>query len=88
MQLRPAGIQGFQQLVDAAITFEDDYKQVQEDRKKRAKLEPKKFHPNKPTPNLSFKPRFRPDRNQTNQGFQNPRKNIICSNCGPGTHEE
>jgi hypothetical protein len=29
--------------VDAAITFEDDYRQVQEERKKRAKLEPRKF---------------------------------------------
>jgi hypothetical protein len=45
--------------VDAAITFEDDYRQVQEERKKRAKLEPRKFQTNKPSTNLSFKPRFR-----------------------------
>ena len=55
MQLRPAAIQTFQQLVDAAITFEDDYKQVQEERRKRAKIETKKFQPNKPKPNVSFK---------------------------------
>jgi hypothetical protein len=41
IQMRPFGAQGFQKLVDAAITFEDDYRQVQEERKKRARLEPK-----------------------------------------------
>jgi hypothetical protein len=41
IQMRPFSAQGFQKLVDAAITFEDDYRQVQEERKKRARLEPK-----------------------------------------------
>ena len=86
MQLRPAAIQTFQQLVNAAITFEDDYKQVQEERKKHAKLEPERFQPNKPTPTVSFKPRFQSDRNTSNQGLQNPGKRIICGNCGVPGH--
>src|SRR4051812_22081783 len=36
MQLRLANKQTYQQLLVAAITFEDDYKNVQEDRRKRA----------------------------------------------------
>jgi rRNA maturation protein Rpf1 len=48
----------FQELVDAAITMEDDFKQVQEERRKKAKLEPKGTPENKVTPNLQFKSRF------------------------------
>src|SRR3954468_13349188 len=43
MQLRLANKQTYQQLLDAAITFEDDYKNVQEDRRKRAKKETKRI---------------------------------------------
>src|SRR3954451_1140236 len=39
MQLRLARTVEFQELVDAPITFEDDYKLVQEDRRNRARLE-------------------------------------------------
>jgi hypothetical protein len=45
----------FQELVDAAITMEDNFKQVQEERRKRAKFEPKKFINTKPNTNLSLK---------------------------------
>ena len=38
MQLRLTRVQEFQELIDTAITFEDDYKQVQEERRKRAKI--------------------------------------------------
>ncbi|KAK1642778.1 hypothetical protein QYE76_060583 [Lolium multiflorum] len=41
MQLRLARTAEFQELIDSAITFEDDYRQVQEDRRKRAR-EPRK----------------------------------------------
>jgi hypothetical protein len=40
MQLRMLKAKDFQELVDASITMEDDFKQVQEDRRKKAKLEP------------------------------------------------
>src|SRR3954464_13530092 len=43
MQLRLANKQTYQQLLDTAITFEDDYKNVQEDRRKRAKKETKRI---------------------------------------------
>jgi hypothetical protein len=56
MQLRMLKAADFQELVDAAITMVDDFKQVQEERKKKAKLEPKKYPINKPTIDLSFKP--------------------------------
>jgi hypothetical protein len=53
MQLRMLKAADFQELVDAAITMEDDFKQVQEERRKKAKLEPRKYPSNKPTPDLS-----------------------------------
>jgi hypothetical protein len=57
MQLRMLKAVDFQELVDVDITMEDDFKQVQEERRKKAKLEPRRFPASKPTTNLSFKPR-------------------------------
>jgi hypothetical protein len=57
MQLRMLKAADFQELVDAAITMEDDFKEVQKERRKKAKLEPRKYLVNKPTTDLSFKPR-------------------------------
>ncbi|KAK1645131.1 hypothetical protein QYE76_062936 [Lolium multiflorum] len=39
---------------------EEKIRQVQEDRRKRARIEPRKYPVSKPTPDRSFKPRFRP----------------------------
>ncbi|KAK1650342.1 hypothetical protein QYE76_068147 [Lolium multiflorum] len=88
MQLRLAQTTEFQELIDATITFEDDYKQVQEDRRKRARIEPRKYTVTKPTPDRSFKPRYRPTGNQYNRGGQNqnPRNQIICHNYGQKGH--
>ncbi|KAK1649152.1 hypothetical protein QYE76_066957 [Lolium multiflorum] len=60
MQLRLAQTAEFQELIDAAITFEDDYRQVQEERRKRDRIEPRQYPITKPTPDRSFKPRFGP----------------------------
>jgi hypothetical protein len=57
MQLRMLKAADFQELVDAAITMEDDFKQVQEERQKKAKLEPRRFPLSKPPTDLNFKPR-------------------------------
>ncbi|KAK1668048.1 hypothetical protein QYE76_056207 [Lolium multiflorum] len=88
MQLRLARTAEFQELIDSAITFEDDYRQVQEDRRKKARIEPRKYPVSKPTPDRSFKPRFRPTGNQYNRGGQNqnPRNQIICNSCGQRGH--
>ncbi|KAK1628506.1 hypothetical protein QYE76_002821 [Lolium multiflorum] len=89
MQLRLARTAEFQELIDSAITFEDDYRQVQEDRRKRARIEPRKYPISKPTPDRSFKPRYRPTTgNQYNRGgqSQNPISQIICNNCGLKGH--
>ncbi|KAK1573894.1 hypothetical protein QYE76_027003 [Lolium multiflorum] len=51
------------QLVDAAITLEDDFKQLQEEKRKKAKFEPKRFVSNKPNTSLSFKPRYNNNNN-------------------------
>jgi hypothetical protein len=64
MQLRMLRANEFQELVDAAITLEDDFKQVQEEKRKKAKFEPKKFVSNKPNTNLTFKPRYNPNNNR------------------------
>jgi hypothetical protein len=56
MQLRMLKAADFQELVDATITMEDDFKQVQEERQKKAKMEPRRYPVNKPTADLTFKP--------------------------------
>src|SRR3954463_14769761 len=82
MQLRLANKQTYQHLLDAAITFEDGYKNVQEDRRKRAKKETKRIQASKPKPNLEFKPRNKPYNNNNSNQSANPNKNnIICHNC-------
>jgi hypothetical protein len=43
MQLRLTRPTEFQELVDVAITLEDDYKTIQEERKKNLRMEPKKY---------------------------------------------
>src|SRR3954468_15841020 len=85
MQLRLANKQTYQQLLDAEITFEDDYNNVQEDRRKRAKKETKRIQASKPKPNLEFKPLNRNygnnNNNNNNKGSggnqSNPRRNVI-----------
>jgi hypothetical protein len=57
MQLRILKAKDFQELVDAAITMEDYYKQVQEGSRKLAKLELRRFPASKPATDLRFKPR-------------------------------
>ncbi|KAK1666169.1 hypothetical protein QYE76_054328 [Lolium multiflorum] len=42
VQLRMMRATEFQELVDAAITLEDDFKQLQEEKRKKAKYEPKR----------------------------------------------
>jgi hypothetical protein len=64
MQLGMLRATEFQELVDAAITLEDDFKQLQEEKRKKAKFEPKKFVNNKPNTSLSFKPRYNPNNNR------------------------
>ncbi|KAK1630543.1 hypothetical protein QYE76_004858 [Lolium multiflorum] len=89
MQLRLARTAEFQELIDSAITFEDDYRQVQEDRRKRARIEPRKYPISKPLLDRSFKPRYRPTSgNQYNRGgqSQNPINQIICNSCGQRGH--
>ncbi|KAK1686502.1 hypothetical protein QYE76_047350 [Lolium multiflorum] len=54
VQLRMMRATEFQELVDAAITLEDDFKQLQEEKRKKAKFEPKRFVSNKPNTSLSF----------------------------------
>ncbi|KAK1630038.1 hypothetical protein QYE76_004353 [Lolium multiflorum] len=61
----------FQELVDAAITLEDDFKQPQEEKRKKAKFEPKRYVSNKPNTVLSFKPRPKPRRNP-HEGLRPP----------------
>jgi hypothetical protein len=86
MQLRMLKAADFQELVDVAITMEDDFKQVQEEHRKKAKLEPRRYPVNKPTADLSFKPRS-PSRGMLPRGGGgNPRNLIICHSCGAKGH--
>jgi hypothetical protein len=86
MQLRMLKASDFPELVDAAITMEDDFKQVQEEKQKKARLEPQKFPTSKPTPDLSFKPRFRTRGDTPNQGYSNHGNEKICGNYGLRGH--
>jgi hypothetical protein len=85
MQMKLTKPQNFQELMDTAITWENDYQLVQMSRQKKAKLEAKRFQPSQPTPNLSFKPRIKSEGSSTNWERSTPRDQIICHNCGlPG----
>ncbi|KAK1627827.1 hypothetical protein QYE76_002142 [Lolium multiflorum] len=87
VQLRMMRATKFQELVDAAITLEDDFKQLQEEKRKKAKYEPKRFVSNKPNTSLSFKPRYNNNNNinyynsRRNQAFQTANQ-IACRICG------
>jgi hypothetical protein len=87
MQLRMLKVADFQELVDAAITMEDDFKQVQEERRKKAKMEPRRYLVNKPTADLTFKPRP-PSRGMLPRGGGggNPKGVITCHECGARGH--
>ncbi|KAK1612302.1 hypothetical protein QYE76_035975 [Lolium multiflorum] len=88
VQLRMMRATEFQELVDAAITLEDDFKQLQEEKRKKAKYEPKRFVSNKPNTSLSFKPRYNNNNNSNqrrNQGYQSANQ-IICHSCGLKGH--
>jgi hypothetical protein len=86
MQLRMLKAANFQELVDVTITMEDDFKQVQEERKKKAKLEPRKYPINKQTTDLSFKLRPQNHRVLPRAGGGNPQNLIICLTCGAKGH--
>jgi hypothetical protein len=75
----------FQELVDATITLEDDFKQVQEEKHTKEKFEPKKFIRNNPNTNLTFKPRYNPSNNRRTSGSQFM-DHIICRNYGCKGH--
>jgi hypothetical protein len=82
MQLRMLKAAGFQELVDAAITMEDDFKQVMEDRRKKAWIKPRRYSDMKSTPNLKFKPKFRFGGNVTPRESTSGAGKIICRGCG------
>jgi hypothetical protein len=79
MQLRTAAIQGFQHLVDTAITFEDDYLQVYEKRKRKGRREPRKFQPNKTATNVSFKSIPRTLGGTPNKGVSGPHATLFVT---------
>jgi hypothetical protein len=87
MQLRMLKAADFQELVDAAITMEDDFKQVQEEHRKKAKMEPKRYPVNKPNADLTFKPR-QPGQGTLPRGGGggSPKVIITCHECGARGH--
>jgi hypothetical protein len=87
MQLRMLKAADFQELVDATITKENDFKQVQEERRKKAKMEPRRYPVNKPTADLTFKPRP-PSRGTLPRGGGggNPKGGITGHECGARGH--
>jgi hypothetical protein len=88
LQLRMLKASDFQELGDAAITMEDDFKQVQEDRRKKAKIESRRYSDTKPTPNIKFKPKYRSGGNVTPRGTTNGNNDIVCRGCGGRGHIE
>jgi hypothetical protein len=88
MQLRMLKAMDFQELVDAAITMEDDFKQVLEDRRKKARIEPRRYSDAKPTTNIKFKPKYRSGGNVTPRGTTSRNNDIVCCGCGALGHIE
>ncbi|KAK1678410.1 hypothetical protein QYE76_039258 [Lolium multiflorum] len=75
----------FQELVDAAITLEDDFKQLQEGR--RLSLSLRGLSTNKPNTGLSFKPRYNNNNNYNNNNREEEsripsHKSGHCRICG------
>jgi hypothetical protein len=68
--------------------MEDDYKQVLEDRRKKARIEPRRYSDTKSTPNLKFKPKFRSGGNVTPRGTTSGINDIVCRSCGARGHIE
>jgi hypothetical protein len=62
--------------------MEDDFKQVLEDRRKKAKIEPRRYSDTNSTPNLKFKPKFKSGGNVTPHGNTSGTDGIICRGCG------
>jgi hypothetical protein len=81
MQMKLTKPRNFQELMDTAITWENDYKLVQMSRLKRAKTEAKKVQPTRSTASLSFKPRVRTGRIPPNRRAFTPKDQIICHKC-------
>jgi hypothetical protein len=81
IQLRMLKAADFQELVDAAVTMEDDFKQVLEDRRKKPRIEPRRYLDAKPTPNLKFKPKYRSGGNVTPHGTTSGNNDIVCCGC-------
>ena len=73
MQLKMTKPKNFQELMNSAITWENDYKLVHLNRQKKARTEIKRFEPNRSRPNLSFNPRVQPGGALANRGSFNPR---------------
>jgi hypothetical protein len=85
MQMKLTKPRNFQELMDTAITWENDYRLVQLSRLKRAKTEAKRVQPTRSTPTLSFKPRIRTGGAPPNRKVFIPKEKIICHKCGlPG----
>jgi hypothetical protein len=82
LQLRMLKAADFQELVDAAITMEDDYKQVLENKRKKARIEPRRYTDDKSTPNIKFKPKYRSRRNITPHGTTSGNNDIVSRGCG------
>jgi hypothetical protein len=88
MQLRMLKASYFQELVDASITMEDDFKQVIEDGRKKAKIEPRRYSDTKPIPNLKFKSKFGSGGNVTPRGNSSGAGGIVFRSCGIRGHLE
>ena len=86
MQLRLTKPKEFQELVDAAITLEDDYKLLQEERRKKARMEPRKFQVQRQPPNLRFRPKLRTEGRKPIPRSFKPVNNLLCNNCGMRGH--
>jgi hypothetical protein len=81
MQLRMLKVADFQELVDAAIAMEDDFKQVMEDRRKKARIEPRRYSDTKSIPNLKFKPKLGSGGNVTPHGNSSGTGRVVCRSC-------
>jgi hypothetical protein len=85
MQMKLTEPRNFQDLMDTAITWENDYRLVQLSRQKKAKTEAKRVQPTRTPPNLSFKPKVRTGGVPPTRKVFSPKVQIICHNCGlPG----
>jgi len=86
MRLRLVKTTRFEELIDAAITLEDDYHEVQKERKRKTRLEPQCIQTQQSQPELTFHPIVRIITPNPPSETTTLEARVRCHNCATKGH--